>query len=127
MTIGDIAKLLECEVLCCSDRLTSEVHTACGSDMMSDVLAFVKDQAVLLTGLLNPQVVRTAEMMDIICIVFVRGKKPDDSVVELAAEKNIAILTTANRMFEACGILYEGGLRGGVCARSDAPSDTGGA
>ncbi|MCL2697381.1 MAG: DRTGG domain-containing protein [Oscillospiraceae bacterium] len=118
MTIGDIAKLLECEVLCCEDRLLSEVHTACGSDMMSDVLAFVKDQAVLLTGLLNPQVVRTAEMMDIICIVFVRGKKPDDSVVKLAAEKNIAILSTSSRMFEACGILYEGGLRGGACAKT---------
>jgi predicted transcriptional regulator len=118
MTIGDIAKLLECDVLCCADRLDSEVHTACGSDMMSDVLAFVKDQAVLLTGLLNPQVVRTAEMMDIICIVFVRGKKPDDSVVKLAEEKNIAILSTSSRMFEACGILYEGGLRGGVCAKT---------
>ncbi|MCL2639097.1 MAG: DRTGG domain-containing protein [Oscillospiraceae bacterium] len=118
MTIGDIAKLLDCEVLCCEDRLTSEVHTACGSDMMSDVLAFVKDQAVLLTGLLNPQVVRTAEMMDIICIVFVRGKKPDDTVVQLAADKSIAILSTKSRMFEACGILYEGGLRGGTCAKS---------
>ena len=118
MTIGDIVKLLECEVLCCADRLDSEVHTACGSDMMSDVLAFVKDQAVLLTGLLNPQVVRTAEMMDIICIVFVRGKKPDTAVVELAAQKNIAILSTGNRMFEACGRLYESGLRGGLSANT---------
>lgn len=116
MTIGDIAKLLECEVLSCEDRLDSVVHTACGSDMMSDVLAFVKDQAVLLTGLLNPQVVRTAEMMDIICIVFVRGKKPDEAVIKLAQQKNIAILSTANRMFEACGKLYENGLRGGLSA-----------
>ncbi|MCL2694261.1 MAG: DRTGG domain-containing protein [Oscillospiraceae bacterium] len=114
MTIGDIAKLLECEVLSGGDRLDSEVHTACGSDMMSDVLAFVKDQAVLLTGLLNPQVVRTAEMMDIICIVFVRGKKPDDAVVQLAAQKRIAILSTKSRMFEACGVLYGEGLRGGA-------------
>jgi len=114
MTIGDIAKYLDCEVLCGTGRLDSEVHTACGSDMMSDVLAFVKDQAVLLTGLLNPQVVRTAEMMDIICIVFVRGKKPDDSIVTLADQKHIAILTTDYRMFEACGILYENGLKGGA-------------
>ena len=116
MTIGDIARLLDCEVLCCAERLESEVHTACGSDMMSDVLAFVKDQAVLLTGLLNPQVVRTAEMMDIICIVFVRGKKPDETVVKLAQQKNIAILSTGSRMFEACGVLYENGLRGGLSA-----------
>lgn len=114
MTIRDIAELLDCKVLCCEDHLNSEVHTACGSDMMSDVLAFVKDQAVLLTGLLNPQVVRTAEMMDIICIVFVRGKKPDEAVVELAAEKGISILSTEARMFEACGKLYEKGLRGGA-------------
>jgi len=114
MTIGDIANFLDCEVLCCESKLQSEVHTACGSDMMSDVLAFVKDQAVLLTGLLNPQVVRTAEMMDIICIVFVRGKKPDDTVVQLAAQKNIAVLTTGYRMFDACGILYEKGLKGGA-------------
>lgn len=113
MTIKDISTLLNCNICCCEDKLESEVHTACGSDMMSDVLAFVKDQAVLLTGLLNPQVVRTAEMMDIICIVFVRGKTPDEAVVKLAAEKGIVILTTASRMFEACGILYQNGLHGG--------------
>jgi len=106
MTINDISKLLDCEVHSCPDRLQSQVHTACGSDMMSDVLAYVKDQAVLLTGLLNPQVVRTAEMMDIICIVFVRGKSPDIKVVELAEEKGIVILSTKERMFEACGKLY---------------------
>ena len=106
MTIGDIANFLDCEVLCCESKLQSEVHTACGSDMMSDVLAYVKDQAVLLTGLLNPQVVRTAEMMDIICIVFVRGKSPEQAVIDLAAEKGIAILSTKERMFEACGKLY---------------------
>ncbi len=90
-----------------------EVHTACGSDMMSDVLAFVKDQSVLLTGLVNPQVIRTAEMMDIICVVFVRGKQPDPSVLALAEERGITVLSTDMRMFAACGHLYENGLRGG--------------
>ena len=113
MTIHDIKNLLNAEILCCEDKIESEVHTACGSDMMSDVLAFVKNQAVLLTGLLNPQVVRTAEMMDIICIVFVRGKLPDEAVVSLAREMGIVILTTPSRMFEACGILYSNGLHGG--------------
>ena len=83
MTIRDIISLLDAEIISAAD-LDLEVKTACGSDMMSDVLAFVKDQSVLLTGLLNPQVVRTAEMMDMRCIVFVRGKQPDDSIVELA-------------------------------------------
>lgn len=113
MTINAIKELLDAKVLCCEDKLDSDVHTACGSDMMSDVLAFVKNQAVLLTGLLNPQVVRTAEMMDIICIVFVRGKNPDEAVISLANEMGIAVLTTPCCMFEACGKLYEKGLHGG--------------
>lgn len=113
MTINDIKNLLDATVLCGEERINDEVRSACGSDMMSDVLAYVKDQAVLLTGLLNPQVVRTAEMMDIICIVFVRGKTPDEAVVELAKEMNIAVLSTPMRMFEACGILYSSGLKGG--------------
>ena len=77
MKIRDIVKLLDAKVYCCEDRLDTEVHACCGCDMMSDVLAFVKDQAVLLTGLVNPQSIRTAEMMDIVCIVLVRGKEPD--------------------------------------------------
>jgi predicted transcriptional regulator len=78
---------------------------------MSDVLAFVHDQSLLLTGLVNPQVVRTAEMMDIRCIVFVRGKEPDQKILELAEETGLALLSTQLRMYEACGRLYEGGLK----------------
>ncbi len=113
MTVNEIKNLLDAEILCCEDSVNNDVHTACGSDMMSDVLAYVKDQTVLLTGLCNPQAVRTAEMMDIVCIVFVRGKIPDDSIIELAKERDIVILSTNLRMFEACGILYSNGLRGG--------------
>ena len=79
---------------------------------MSDVLAYVKDQAVLLTGLVNPQVIRTAEMMDMKCIVFVRSKVPSDDMVELADDMGLVILTTAQRLYEACGKLYVNGLRG---------------
>ncbi len=113
MTVNDIKRYLNAEIICGEDLMDTEVHTACGSDMMSDVLAFVKDQAVLLTGLINPQVVRTAEMMDICCIVFVRGKMPDESVIRLAQERDIVLMKTPLRMFSACGILYENGLRGG--------------
>lgn len=113
MKIETIAKLLDAKVLCGEDLLSCDVKSACGSDMMSDVLAFVKEQAVLLTGLVNPQVVRTAEMMDMRCIVFVRGKIPQEDVVELAKEAGIAVLTTNERMFTACGALYQNGLRGG--------------
>ena len=71
--VQNIVNILKAEILAEGD-LQEEVKTACGSDMMSDVLAFVKDQSVLLTGLVNPQVVRTAEMMDMHCIIFVRGR-----------------------------------------------------
>ena len=113
MKIGEIAKLLEAEVLCGGERLDGEVKSACGSDMMSDVLAYVKDQAVLLTGLLNPQVVRTAMMMDMQCIVFVRGKRPTPDVLALAESCKMTVLTTNERLYTACGKLYEAGLRGG--------------
>ena len=114
MTIREIQETLGARILYGEEFLDREVHTACGSDMMSDVLAFVKDQAVLLTGLCNPQVIRTAEMMDIICIVFVRDKRPDEDMLELAKEREIAILSTGHRMFGACGLLYSKGLRGGA-------------
>lgn len=112
MTVNDIIKILDAKIVY-ADDLNKEIHSACGSDMMSDVLAYVKDQSVLLTGLNNPQVVRTAEMMDMICIVYVRGKNPDEATIELAKASGISILTTDCRMFTACGRLYESGLRGG--------------
>lgn len=114
MTIKDVRDALGARYICGEELQDREVHTACGSDMMSDVLAFMKDSAVLLTGLCNPQVIRTAEMMDIICIVFVRGKKPDDIMIEMAKERDIVLLSSGHRMFSACGLLYEKGLRGGV-------------
>ena len=112
MTIREVVKLLDAEILCGEDRLDTEIHTACGSDMMSDVLAYVKDQSVLLTGLLNPQVVRTAEMMDMKCIIFVRGKVPGEDILELARERDIVVMSSAIRMFIACGLLYSRGLEG---------------
>lgn len=113
MTIADIRDILNAKVICGDQFLNREVHTGCGSDMMSDVLAFVKDQCVLLTGLCNLQVIRTSEMMDVVCIVFVRGKKPDEAMIELAMEREIPLLCTGHRMFSACGMLYEKGLGAG--------------
>ncbi|MBR0415480.1 MAG: hypothetical protein IJI67_10500 [Clostridia bacterium] len=112
MIVRDVIDILEAEVVYEAD-LDAEILSACGSDMMSDVLAFVKDQSVLLTGLVNPQVVRTADMMDMHCIVFVRGKSPDQTIIDLAKERGITILKSRFRMFTACGRLYDAGLRGG--------------
>lgn len=113
MTVNDIKEILEAEIICRDDLLQKEVNSACGSDMMSDVLAFVKEQAVLLTGLVNPQVVRTAEMMDMHCIVFVRGKRPTLDMIEMAEDRDMVMLCTELEMFTSCGRLYENGLRGG--------------
>ena len=112
MTIADVKSILGAE-LRCGNSLDVEVHNACGSDMMSDVLAFVKDQSILLSGLVNTQVVRTAEMMDMVCIVFVRGKEPTPEMIALAEERGIVLMTTPLRMFTACGLLYQNGLTGG--------------
>lgn len=113
MTVEDVKIALDAVLVTGEELLAREVISACGADMMSDVLAYVKDQAVLLTGLCNSQVIRTAEMMDIICIIFVRGKKPSPEIINLARNRGIALLETKHTMFSACGILYESGLRGG--------------
>ena len=112
MKIQDIQQLLDAQVVCGEESLGKHVYSACGSDMMSDVLAYVKDQAVLLTGLVNSQVIRTAEMMDMVCIVFVRSKTPNEEMVELARESGIVLMKTEKRLYEACGTLYVNGLVG---------------
>lgn len=117
MKISTMKDLLNAEVLCCEENLGRHVYSACGCDLMSDVLAYVKDQAVLLTGLVNPQVIRTAEMMDMICIVFVRSKKPSEEMLELAKENGIVIMSTDKRLYEACGLLYSNGLVGNKVKR----------
>ncbi len=114
MKIVKVQELLEAEVVCGEEHLGRHVYSACGSDMMSDVLRYVKDQAVLLTGLVNSQTIRTAEMMDMVCVVFVRDKKPTQEMIDLADAAGIVLMTTSMRMFPACGILYANGLGGGT-------------
>ena len=110
MKLSEIQDILNAEVL--TGETGVEINTACGCDLMSDVLAFVKDQSRVLTGRINSQVIRTAEMMDIGAVCFVRGKKPTEDVTKLAQSKNIAILTTEYPLYTACGMLYEKGLGG---------------
>lgn len=114
MTIREIKELLEADILLGKELLDGHAEFVFSSDMMSDVLAYAEEQSVLITGLCNPQVVRTAEMLDIVCIIFVRGKTPDEQMLALAEEKGIVILCTTHFMFTTCGILYSKGLRGGV-------------
>lgn len=110
MKIKEIRDLLDAEVLAGEENLENDVTSACCSDMMSDVLAYVKDQGVLITGLINPQVIRTANMMDMLCVVFVRSKTPTDEMLELARECGIVVMKSDKRAFEASGILYSNGF-----------------
>ena len=112
MKLSEIRDILRATVLCGADRLDLEVRAACGSDFMSDVLAYVRDQELLLTGLIHPQVVRTADVMNIRCLAFVRGKQPDEEILSLAREYGIVVMATDLTMYLACGMLYASGLEG---------------
>jgi len=112
MKIAKLQELLDAKVLCCEENLGKHVYSAFGCDLMSDVLAYVTDQAVLLTGLVNPQVIRTALMMDMVCIIFVRSKSPNEEMIELAKENGIDMMSTNKTLYTTCGILYSNGLVG---------------
>jgi predicted transcriptional regulator len=113
MTVAEAVKILEGQFFCGEDKAELEVASACGADLMSDVMAFVKDRVLLLTGLVNPQVIRTAELLDIHCIVFVRGKAPGRDMIEMAEQSDIILGGTKLSMYIACGKLYEAGLKTG--------------
>ena len=113
MKLREIVDIIKAEVIAGDKTLLDKnIEVVCGSDLMSDVLSLYKPKALLLTGLTNSQVVRTAEMADILSVCFVRGKQPQEDTVELAKEKSISLLSTRYTMFESCGRLYQKGLRG---------------
>ena len=115
MTVREAVTLLEGQFFCGEDKADMEVASACGADLMSDVMAFVKERVLLMTGLVNPQVIRTAELLDIHAIIFVRGKSPSRDMIDMAGESDIILGGTKLPMFIACGKIYEAGLRtGGV-------------
>jgi len=123
MTVQEIKEILVAQVIIAPQDPQMELKMACGADLMSDVLAFTKEDSLLLTGLTNLQVVRTAEMANVKALVFVRGKEPDREAIALAMAKNIPILLTEMPMYEACGRLYQAGLRG--CSEVEEGSCTG--
>ena len=112
MKIAKLQQLLDAKVLCCEENLDKHVYSACGCDLMSDVLAHITNQPVLLTGLVNPQVIRTALMMDMVCIVFVRSKTPNEEMLALAKENGIVMMSTDKTLYNTCGVLYSNGLVG---------------
>jgi predicted transcriptional regulator len=110
MNVLDLITLINGKLLNQNANLTREIKGGCGADLMSDVLASIQPEAVLLTGLCNPQVVRTAQMADIAAIILVRGKVPPQETIDLAAEEKIALISSPFGMFELCGRLYQAGL-----------------
>ena len=117
MTVTDAVKILDGQFFCGEDKADMEILSACGADLMSDVMAFVKDRVILLTGLVNPQVIRTAELLDIHSIIFVRGKAPSRDMIEMAEQSDIILGGTKLPMFLSCGKLYEAGLKTGGTRR----------
>lgn len=118
MKLGKILEVLEGTLLTDGADLDMEIPCAAGADLMSDVLTFGKPGAVLLTGLTNPQVVRTAEMAEMSAIVFVRGKMPPPETVALAREKRVPLIAAPYTLFEMCGRLYQHGMIGCDLERS---------
>ncbi|HCG62787.1 MAG TPA: hypothetical protein DHV69_00225 [Sphaerochaeta sp.] len=111
MTLRDVVQIVDGTVLCGDDNLGREVHLGFASDLMSDVLTLLADDILLITGLSNNQAIRTAEMSDILQILFVRNKRPTKTMLDLAKEHGITIITTPYSMFRSSGLLFSKGLQ----------------
>jgi len=112
LKLSEVKNILNADVIVGEEHLDLEVKTAFGADLMSDVLAFAKAGSLLLTGLTNSQVIRTANILDIAAIILVRGKKPSTETINLAKELKIPLLTTKYILFETAGRLYAKGIVG---------------
>jgi hypothetical protein len=111
MKVKDVVEILDAKIHCGEGLMDLEIKSACGADLMSDVMAFVKEKVVLLTGLITTQTIRTADLMDIRVVILVRGKIPTSEMIQMAETNGMTLLSTKNTMFIACGRLYEAGLR----------------
>lgn len=110
MRVSELIKIIDGKLLTNTADLSHEIKGGCGADLMSDVLASIQPEAVLLTGLCNPQVVRTSQMADVAAIVLVRGKYPPKETIDLANEEQIPLISSPFGMFELCGRLYQAGM-----------------
>lgn len=111
MKLAEIRDLVEAEVLAGAELLDREVNKGCGADLLSDVLSVTEEGFLLITGMVTPQAVRVAEVMNAAGVLFVRGKRPQETVISYAEGAGIPLLATKKGMFETCGILYSHGMR----------------
>jgi hypothetical protein len=112
MTIEDLVETISGKILVQNHDLSYDIPRGGAADLMSDVLAFGTEGMVLMTGLTNPQVIRTSEMAGVSAVVFVRDKTPPPETLNLAEELGISVILTAYTMYEACGRLFKAGLEG---------------
>lgn len=119
MKIKEIQKILNAELICGEESLEENVDYGYSCDLMSDVLAYVENNVILLTGLIHPQVIRTAEMLDIKAIAIVRGKKPNEELIEMARSRDIVLMRTTQSLFTASGQLFKHGLLGEEIAHDE--------
>lgn len=119
MKIKEVIDILEGELICGEEHLEEEIDYGYSCDMMSDVLAYVQNNVLLLTGLIHPQVIRTAEMLDIKAIVIVRGKIPGQELIDMANQRDIVLVRTLHSLFTASGVLFEKGLLGEEIAHDE--------
>ena len=116
MTIREAAEALGCEIVCGEQNADKPVAAAFGADLMSDVLTYAAEGCLLLTGMINTHVLRTAQILDVPCVMFVRGKRPTGEMIELAQQTGITLLACSSTLYEACGKLYAHGL--GPCRKA---------
>ena len=112
MKLGEIVKLLEAQVLAGKNALNAEIQDCAASDLMSDILARAKTPDLLLTGLANLQSVRTASIFGIKAVIIVRAKPVGENIIKFAESEEVILLVTPFSLFDACGLLYNAGLRG---------------
>lgn len=125
MNIEELIEIVDGKLCTVGNDLSREIKGGCGADLMSDVLASIQPEAVLLTGLCNPQVIRTAQMADVSAVVLVRGKNPPQETVDLANSERIPLIITPYGMFELCGRLYQAGLSSLELPVANGPCDCG--
>ncbi len=123
MKVEELIQIINGQLLSDSADLDHEIKGGCGADLMSDVLAYIQPDAVLLTGLCNPQVVRTSQMADVAAIILVRGKNPPKETIDLANQEHIPLISSPYGMFELCGRLYRAGLPSLENSVTDGPSE----
>jgi predicted transcriptional regulator len=111
MTISEIKTLLKAEILCGEDKTSQTIEQAFASDLMSDVLTLKSDEIMLITGLCNIQTIRTMEMADLNTVIFVRGKKATEDMIDIAKENDMIVLQTEYSMFRTSGVLWEAGIK----------------